>query len=151
MAEWSVTHTLTTPGPDITFTNTGTGDEYIIDPAQSRGLDGAPRRKPVDDVPGGDGGIVFAGRKKARPIFVLGLLMCRTGTATARNTMEANLYDALEAIDAADGTWQWTPAGQSSRTLTVQQEIAVEFQSVANFPMLKTFSFGLIAANPDWV
>ena len=65
--------------------------------------------------------------------------------------MEANLYDALEAIQSADGTWAWTPAGQSSRTLTVQQEIAVEFTSVANFPMLKTFSFGLIAANPDWV
>lgn len=144
--EWSTSIVLDTPGTDITFANTGSGDEYLLDPTQCHGLDGAPLRVPVDDRPQTDGGIVFDGHKGPRHIFIAGLLLCRTGTVVARNTMEDNLRTALEDILAADGSLTWTPSGGSSRTLEVRCEIPLETTG----GWLKQFSFGLVAADPDF-
>lgn len=145
MAEYSVVFTLTTPGPDITF-NAGTGDEYYLDPNRCSGLDGVGIRAPVDNKPQTDGGIVFPFYKTARHVVLAGLLLNRTGTAAARNTMEDNLRTALESILAADGTLTWTPSGGSLRTLTVRNELPFE----SNGGWLKSFSFGLVAATPTF-
>lgn len=149
MAEYSVQFTLTTPGPDITF-NAGTGDEYFLDPQMCSGLDGAPYRVTVDDAPQDDGGIVFDGFKGPRHVVLGGVLLNRTGTAAARNTMEDNLVAALDSIVSADGTLAWTPSGGSARSLTVRAEIPVAFPTWAGYAFTKQFVFGLVAADPDW-
>ena len=143
MAEYSTTFTLTTPGGVVTF-NAGSGDEYLLDPAQCQGLDGATLRTPIDDKPQTDGGIVFPFYKTARHIILAGTLVNRTGTIAARNTMENTINTALNSILAADGTLGWTPSGGAAKTLTVRHEIPFTTQGY----WLKTFVLGLVSANP---
>jgi hypothetical protein len=145
MAEYSCVFTLTTPGGTITF-NSGSGDEYVLNPEQCSGLDQAPLRTPSDDRPQTDGALVFNRKRKARFPVLAGILLNRTGTATARNTMENNLRTALESIEGANGTLAWTPTGGSARSLTVRSEIPLECPG----GFVKSFMFGLIAANPVW-
>lgn len=156
MADISVQYDLVTPGGTINFNDTGTDlfndygvDEYYITDIQ--GLDGAPIRAPVDNRPQTHGGLVHPFFKGPRRITVEGALMIRStriGNAVRilRNQMEDDLFDALESILDVDGTLGWTPAGGSARLLTVRNEIPLEFRGIE----LKTFTFGLIAANPDW-
>jgi hypothetical protein len=65
--------------------------------------------------------------------------------------MEENLIDALESIRAGvgDGTLSWTPGGLAARSLTVNSEVPVEFSATDDYH-LKHFTFGLVAADPDW-
>lgn len=146
MAELSITYSLVTPGPDITFSDTGTGDEYRL--TDILGLDQAPLRAPVDDSPQTDGGIVHDIFKGPRHIVFTGLLLCRTGTSAARNTMEDNLISALDSILLANGTLSFTRSGGTSRTLTVRCDVPVVYATWSGFPNTKTFIFGLVAANP---
>lgn len=146
MAEYSGTSTLTTPGPDITF-NAGSGDEYRLDPEMCSGLDMAPLRVPVDDAPQTDGGIVHDGFYGAWPFVLGGEFLNRTGTAAARNTMEENLRLALHAIVRADGTYSWTPSGQSARSLTVRAYVPSLSVSGGYH---KRFLISLVAATPSW-
>lgn len=146
MAEISATYTLTTPGVDITF-NSGS-DVYRI--SNIEGLDQAPIRAPVDDSPQTDGGIVHDFFHGARYVTIEGLLLPADGSASTRNTMEANLISACDAILTADGTLGWTPSGQSARSLTVRCFMPVRMAPWAGFPMYKTFIFGLVAADPTW-
>jgi hypothetical protein len=67
-----------------------------------------------------------------------------------RNGFEEDLRLALESILAADGTFVWTPQGQAERTLTVRHDVQLEFGHDQNY-LLATFSFGLVAADPDWL
>lgn len=145
MAEYGVSFVLTTPASTVTF-NAGTGDEYYLDPNQCAGLDMAPVRANVDDRPGTSGGLVHAALKGPRHVTFGGVLLNRTGTATARNTMENTLRSALESILAANGTLVWTPSGGSARTLAVRCDVGVTFAG----GFLKTFAFGLVSANADW-
>ena len=156
MADLSVPYVLTTPGGTITFNSTGTDDfnsygsnEYYITDGQ--GLDGSPIRAPIDNAPQADGGLVHNFWKGPRHIVIEGALIIRSthvmnSIRALRNTMEEDLLDALESILQADGTLAWTPAGMSARSLTVRYEVPLEFSGVE----LKTFVFGLVAANPDW-
>lgn len=157
MADVSVPYTLTTPANDIEFNNygfdrfneAGGPNEYYITDIQ--GLDGAPLRTPVDNAPQTHGGLVHPFFKGPRVITIEGALMIRStrvGNAVRiiRNAMEADLFTALEAIIDADGTLAWTPAGEGARSLTVRNNLPLEFRGIE----VKTFTFGLIAANPDW-
>ena len=156
MADISVAFVLTTPGGTITFNSTGDDDfnqygsnEYYL--SDSQGLDGAPIRAPVDNAPQDDGGLVHNFWEGPRHIVLEGALIIRSTHVqntirTLRNSMEAALLTALTSILRADGTLAWTPAGQGARSLTVRYEIPCEFSGVE----LKTFTFGLVAANPDW-
>ncbi len=145
MAEYSVAFTLTTPSSTVTF-NAGSGDEYFLDPDQCAGLDMAPVRASVDDMPGASGGLVHTALKGARHVTFSGWLVNRTGTPAARNTMENTLRAALESIMAANGTLAWTPSGGSARSLTVRCDVGLTTQGT----WLKVFLFGLVAANPDF-
>lgn len=146
MAEISAVYTLTTPGVDVTF-NSGS-DVYRV--TNLEGLDQAPIRAPVDDAPQTDGGIVHDFFHGPRYVTVEGLLLPADGSASARNTMEANLISALDAILRADGTLAWTPSGQSARSLTVRCFTPARFAPWQGFPQFKTFIFGLVAADPTW-
>lgn len=146
MAEFSAVHTLTTPGVDITF-NSGTDVYYITG---ITGLDGAPIRAPIDDSPQTDGGIIHDFFYGPRHFTIEGLLLPDGLSVATRNTMEANLLSALDAILRADGTWAWTPTGQAARSLTVRCDVPAQFSTWAGNPMVKAFIFGLVAADPTW-
>lgn len=143
MAEYSAPCTLVTPGPDITF-NATSGDTYMLDPASCSGLDQAPLRTPYDDNPQAAGAILHDFLKAGRPVALGGHLINTTGTAAARNTLEANLIAALEAIETADGTFTITPSGMTAKVLTVRCLVPVTFAGAWH----KTFLFTLIAADP---
>lgn len=148
MAELSAGYVLTTPGPDISFnTALGSTDSYWL--TNVTGLDQAPIRAPVDDSPQTDGGIVHDFYYGPRHFTVEGILVPQTNTASNRNTMEANLISSLDAILRADGTWTWTPSGQSSRSLTVRCDVPVQFSGGLSLSP-RAFIFGLVAADPTW-
>jgi hypothetical protein len=158
MADIGVAYTLTTPGGTILFNNTGEDDfndpgsnEFYI--TEADGLDGTRIRAPIDPAPQADGAILHNFWKGERNITITGALIIRTtrvmdSIVAARNVMEASLLAALESILQADGTLAWTPQGQAARSLTVRHHGAppLEFSGIE----LKTFVFGLVAANPDW-
>lgn len=155
MSDVGAIHTLTTPGGTIIFNN-GTlhtlDDLYWIQ--EIDGLDGAPRRSPVDSRPLTDGGLVHPIYKGPRPFTIDGVILIQStpfGDAcrTKRNTMEAALEAALDSILQADGTWTWTPIGLGARSLTVRNPEKVDFRHTEEYALLG-FTFGLIAADPDW-
>ena len=160
MADVAVPYTLTTPGGTISFNPTGIDkfnmlggpDEYYI--TRAPGLDGAPIRAPVDNAPQTHGGLVHPFYKGPRRVVVEGFLAIRStriqdNVRVIRNEMEEDLRVALESILQANGTLAWTvelAGGPDARSLTVRNEIPLECDGIEQ----KTFTFGLIAANPDW-
>lgn len=158
MADVAVPFTLTTPGGTVLFNNTGTDDFNVPGPnefyiTEIDGLDGPAIRAPIDARPQADGAILHNFWKGGRNITITGALIIRStrvmnSVVIARNTMEASLLAALESILQADGTLAWTPQGQGARSLTVRHHGAppLEFSGIE----VKTFIFGLVAANPDW-
>ena len=160
MPDLASPYTLTTPGGTILFNNEGIDlfnmvggpDEYYISDIQ--GLDGAPIRAPVDNRPQTHGGLVHPFFMGPRRVTIEGSLMIRSTRVQntmrlIRNDMERNLRIALQSILQADGTLSWTvprQAATDSFSLLVRNEIMVEFRGIE----LKTFVFGLIAADPDY-
>jgi hypothetical protein len=147
MATYSSSATLTTGGGTITL-NAGTGDTYWNDPTQCAGLDMAPIRSTVDDKPQTDGGIVHPMFFGARHITLGGDLVVRSsgteaGYLAARAALEQNLIAALTSIMNADGTYSWDDGG-TTRTVTVR----CDQQAVIAGTWLKSYVFGLVAANP---
>lgn len=155
MADTAANYVLATAGGTVSF-NTGVvgdgTDVFFI--TKVRGLDGHPLRTPIDNAPQAPGGIVHDFWPGPRhPAFegVFLIQSTRVGTScqTIRNQMEADLLAALESIEqksVASGTLTWTPVGQGARSLSVQSEIPMETDG----DELKTFTFGLVAANPAW-
>lgn len=155
MADLATIYTLTTPGPDIVFNNgdlNTTDDLYWITNIQ--GLDGAPIRAPIDNVPLGDGGLVHDFWLGPRHITMEGIILVQSVSIggpclTVRNSMEEALRAALESLLRANGTLAWTPVGQGARSLTVRNDIALDFSPAENYAVM-AFVFGLVAANPSW-
>ena len=155
MADLSAVYTLTTPGGTIIFNN---GDLHTLDDlywiTEIQGLDGVIIRAPVDNAPQSHGGIVHDFWKGPRHFTMEGVILVQSVPCSAdhmeeRNLMEEALRVALESTLQADATLQWTPAGQASRTLTVRNEIALEYTPQENYAVMG-FTFGLIAEDPDW-
>lgn len=157
----AVQYDLTTPAGTISFNDTGIDqfnllggpDEFYI--TNITGLDGVDLRTPVDNRPQTDGGLVHPFFKAPRRVAVEGFLAIRSSRIQntvrgIRNQMEKDLREALASIIAADGTLAWTvdyaDDGPVAHTLTVRNEIKIDFSGIE----LKTFTFGLIAANPDY-
>lgn len=156
MADVGVVYTLTTPGPDITFNQFtvpfNRKDQYYI--TEIRGLESPALRTPVDNVPLGDGGLVHDFWKGPRHIEVEGVIMVGStpiedNIVVIRNDMTDDLIDALESILRADGSLAYSPQGAGTRTYTVRYEVGLQTTHVDNYQSLQ-FSFGLIAAEPDW-
>lgn len=158
MADLTVQYVLATPGGTITFNDgdlrDGT-DKYWIQ--NITGLDGAGIRTPIDNVPFGDGGIVHDFWKGPRHVVFEGVLITESvgfpsfgdDCITVQNEMEEDLIDVLESIIRADGTLSWTPLGLSARSLTVRHDVTLEFSAIEQYA-LKQFTFGLVAADPNW-
>ena len=158
MADLAATYTLTTPGGTIVFNQgdlrDGT-DKYWVQ--NISGLDGTSVRAPIDNVPYGDGGITHDFWKGPRHVVFEGVLITESvgfpsfGDACIQlqNEMEEALIDALESILRADGTLTWTPLGLAARSLTVRHDVTLEFSAIENYA-LKQFTFGLVAADPNW-
>jgi len=149
MADVATQYTLTTPGGTILFNN-GATDEYYLGDVQ--GLDGAPIRAPIDNRPQTDGGLVHDFFLGPRHITLDGILFIRSSRVqntilTQRNVLEAALQAALDSILRADGTLAWTPYGGSAGSLTVRNDVPLEFRYIDNYQN-KAFSFGLVAADP---
>lgn len=158
MPDLAATYTLATPGGTIIFNSgdlkDGT-DKYWVQ--NISGLDGTSIRAPIDNVPFGDGGIVHDFWKGPRHVVFEGVLVTESvgfpshGDACIQrqNEMEEALIDALESILRDDGTLSWTPLGLAARSLTVRHDVTLEVSAIENFA-LKSFVFGLVAANPAW-
>lgn len=160
MPDLASPYTLVTPAGTVLFNNEGIDlfnlvggpDEFYISDIQ--GLDGAPIRAPVDNRPQTDGGLVHPFFEGPRRVTIEGSIMIRSTRVQntmrlIRNDMEKELRTALRSIKAADGTLSWTvplTTGTDSFSLIVRNEIPVEFRGIE----LKTFVFGLIAADPDY-
>lgn len=151
MADIAATYTLTTPGGTIVFNN-GALDQYYF--TEIDGLDGVTLRTPIDPVPFGDGGIVHDFWEGPRHMTFEGVLLIQSvriqnSILTIRNSMEEDLRVALASIKRADGTIAWTPLGEGARSLTVRNEIPLATRHIENY-LLRSFTFGLVSADPDW-
>ncbi|GIV03622.1 MAG: hypothetical protein KatS3mg015_2452 [Fimbriimonadales bacterium] len=152
MADIAAVYTLTTPGGTIVFNDgdlrDGT-DKYWLTSVE----DALTIRTPIDNVPFGDGGIVHDFRKGPRHMVFEGVLIIETVSLSncrqRRNEMENALTVALESILKANGTLTWTPLGLATRSLTVRNDVPVVFTPIENY-VLSQFTFGLVAANPNW-
>jgi hypothetical protein len=151
VADVAVPFVLTTPGGTITFNDDSADQHYIT---EIGGLGSAPVRAPIDNVPFGDGGIVHNFWKGPRHITIEGVWLITStrimnSIVVIRNDMEEDLRAALESTLQANGTLAWTPQGQAARSLTVRQEIAMDTRHIENYN-LRSFTFGLVAGDPDW-
>jgi len=152
MTDIAVQHVMTTPGGTITFNN-GTDDQYYL--SDIPGLAGAPARVVIDKRPFTDGGIYHPPFKDTRYFQPTGSLLItstlnQNAIVVIRNAMEEALRVAYESLLGGNGTWQWTPQGQASRTLTIRRDAQpVEFHHVDGFQVVD-FSFGLVSVSPDW-
>lgn len=155
MADLGVQYVLSTGSGTITFnqfTDPFTGQDQYYLTNDPRGLAAPALRTPFDSVPLGDGALVHDFWFGARHIGVEGTILVQSvrvedDIVLVRNQMEADLTDALNSIIRTDGTFAFTPSGQSAVSYTVRYEVALEFIHSSNFNMLD-FSFGLIAADP---
>jgi hypothetical protein len=143
VSEINAPASLSTPGGTISFNATGSATYYFF--TALSGLDQAPLRVTIDPKPQAAGAILHPFLRDARHATFEGLVVA--DSTSTRNTMCDALVAALESIEQADGTYSWTPTGQSTKTLTVRCDIPVSFPE-SRGPAVKTFMFGLVAANP---
>jgi hypothetical protein len=138
--------TFTFPSSTLSFNPVfpGTADYYWL--TNVVGLDQAPLRVTQDDKPQAPGAILHTSIRGPRHITIEGLVVANSSVAN-RNTKCDSLRAALEAIENADGTWAWTPTGQTSHSVTVRCDIPIVY-SGGQGGGPKSFIFGLVAANP---
>lgn len=160
MADYTTTYTLAGTSTTVVFNDGELGggsldDLYWI--SDIDGLDGAPLRAQIDNAPQADGGIVHTFWKGPRHINIQGDIIIQSvpfgsNCLAERNDMEEALRVVLEEIIRADGTLTWTPLGQGTggqRSLTVRNDVPLDFSPTNNY-ITQGFTFGLVAANPDW-
>jgi hypothetical protein len=157
MADISALYTLVTPAGNILFNNGtlahgSTDDLYWL--SDINGLDGAPLRAQIDNAPQAQGGIVHTIWRGARHVDMQGDIFIQSkplggACLPARNAMEEALREALESIQQIDGTLSWTPSGLTARSLTVRNDVPLDFSPANNYATM-AFTFGLVAADPDW-
>ena len=153
MPDIAVPYVLTGPSSAITF-NDGSADQFFI--TNLLGLAGAPIRAPIDDLAYTDGARGYNWWKGGRHItvegtfFVTSALMCTPEMVTVWNQMEENLRDLLDdisALETATASFAWTPTGATAQNITVRNDVPLEVQPDQNY-LVRTFTFGLFAANP---
>lgn len=157
MADVACPYTLATLSGGTIFFNDGSADQFYIQGIT--GLGTAPVRAPIDDVPYGDGSIGHNFWKGGRHITFEGVFLvtsvdCGAVQVGIWNDMEEALRVALESIAALTtdiGSLVWTPTGAlATNTLVVRHDVPLECPPDQNFTV-RNFTFGLFAADPDWV
>lgn len=155
MADLATIYTLATPGGTIVFNN---GDLHTLDDlywiTQIQGLDGAPIRAPIDPAPQAHGGLIHNFWKGPRHVTMEGVILVQSvplggHCLTIRNAMESALRVALESTLQANATLAWTPTGGAASTLTLRNEVPLEYTPQENYAVMG-FTFGLVAADPDF-
>lgn len=157
MPDIAVPYTLVAPGGTIIFNDPLTADQFYITDIPS-GLAGAPIRAPMDDVAFGDGGRSYNFWEGARHILVEGMFLVTSvpvcpAAVAIWNEMEETLRAVLRSIAAQDtdvATLTWRPTGQTERQLIVRNDVTLETAPDQNY-LARTFHFGLVADDPDWV
>ena len=152
MADISAQFTLATGVGSIVF-NDDSADQFYL--TETTGLEGAPIRSPVDPVPFGDGGLIhdfWLGPREMtfEGVFLITSTRVQNSILTIRNTMEEDLRIALDSLLRANGTLTWTPLGEAQRAIVVRHNMRLECRHLDNY-LLRGFTFGLIAADPDLV
>jgi hypothetical protein len=144
VSEFNCPASLQTPVGTISFNPTGVATDYYFFTSIA-GLDQAGLRTSFDPKPQAHGVIVHPTLRDARHITYEGLVVA--SSVSNRNSMMDSLVAALESIEAQDGTYRWTPTGQSQKTLTVRCDQPIVYSGgLGGGP--KIFVFGLIAPNP---
>lgn len=155
MPDLACPYELVTPAGTITF-NDGSEDQFYIQTIS--GLSGAPISAPIDDAAFTDGSLSFNWWLRGRLVTVEGVFFvqsqpsCSPALVTVWNQMEEDLRAALESTvpdETTAATLTWTPLGQTQRQLSVRNNVPLECPPDQNF-LVRTFSFGLFADNPDW-
>ena len=144
--QYSAPATLITPSGTVLFNQTyGNGDFFFV--TSIDGLDGEPSRAPVDEKAQTDGGILHDFYAGARHITVVGLVLPGNGTVAQRNVMERTLRLACRSLklNGDEGTWEWLPDGDSTRSLVVKCDVQPTFPGDG---VVKQLIFGLVAADP---
>lgn len=155
MPDIACVYELVTPAGTITF-NDGSTDQFYIQEIPS-GLAGAPISAPIDEAGFTDGSLSFNWWLRGRLITVEGMFLvlsvdCGPSMVTIWNQMEEDLRAALESTvpdETTVGTLTWTPLGLTERQLSVRNSVPLECPHDQNY-LVRTFSFGLFADNPDW-
>lgn len=155
MPDLAVPYVLTTPAGTITF-NDGTDDQFYIQ--NISGLSGAPISDPTDDAAFTDGSLSFNWWLRGRLVsfeglfFVQSIPLCSSAVVAIWNQMEDDLRVALESTvpdETTAGTLTWTPGGLTQCQLDVRNKVPLECPPDQNY-LVRTFSFGLFADNPNW-
>ena len=156
MPDLACPYVLTTPAGTITFNDGGTDQFYIQD--FPTGLAGAPIRAPIDEVGFGYGSEWYNWWKSGRHIAIEGVFLvqsvafCSPAQVAVWNELEEELrvaLDSISTIETATATLVWRPSGQTQRTLVVRNDIPLECPPDQGY-LVRTFTFGLFAAEPVW-
>ncbi len=154
MPDLACPYTLTTPAGTIVF-NDGSTDQFYI--SNIVGIVGESIRAPIDDIAYGDGSIGHnwwtAGRHMIfEGSFLVLSVMCGPAMVTLWNQMENDLRVALKSIAGLTtdlGSLAWRPLGLTENTLSVRHDVGLETPADQNY-LVRNFTFGLFAENPDW-
>ena len=147
MAEVAIPYTLETPAGDIEFVLDGDGLR-LYDIA---GMDGAAVRSAVENIPQGDGAILFEFFRGARFPVLSGIIKYTSSGVPAtdyvnRRVAEDELRARTNSILNAYGTLRFTPHGASERQLQVRLLDTLQIRSQEG--ILKEFQIALIADDP---
>lgn len=140
MAEYSAVATLSTPGGNITFNDTGSTGHH--DPEMCEGLDPQSAVRSVqDDRPRTHGGIVYDRLYGPRAIVLGG--WCLATTVANREAFFNSLGAALDSIMDGGGTYSWVASTGTKTITSVFCDVPVK--SMGGF--MKRYQFGLISPN----
>lgn len=138
MAEYGAVATLSTPGGNVTFNDTGSVGFH--DPDLCDGLDPqAPVRSVTDERSRTHGGIVYDRLYGPRPIVLAGTV--NASTLSARENFLNALGAALDSIMDGGGTYSWS-ASTGTKTIT-DLYCDVPLKSLGKW--IKRYQFGLIS------
>jgi hypothetical protein len=151
MAEYGAVASLATPYETIVFNDITSPAMYLHNPENCSGLDGDTVRATIEDKPQTHGGIVHPGKRGPRRIVLSGLIIVDQSLSAwdqiaQRNGIERELQLALRSIQDEDGTYTWSQSGVGEYSLTVRNDIGLTVVG----GLLKTYNFGLVAADPDY-
>lgn len=138
---------LDTPLGTIEFVRSGDG----IRIQEVEGMDGATVRSAYEEIPQGDGAVVFDSFRGARFPVLTGILKAtETGDPSTdlerRRELEDELRSKTDSLRFADGTLRFQPNGAAERQLTVRLLDAVQIRGSVG--IVKEWQLALIAGDP---
>lgn len=134
---------LVTPGGTLVFDPWGLESKLAL--TRIEGMSGAEMRPNVENLPQGDGAIVFAAFRGARYPILEGYVKTFQDLSARRQVLD-QIVAYTDTIRKADGTLRYTPTGAAMRECTVRLYDRVQVSSGEG--VLKEFQIALVAADP---